>query len=43
MDTHPILEGIGIALVIIILAGIRLGLFRCIFEKITDRMARPED
>jgi len=43
MDAHPILKGIGIAVTIIILVGIRLGLFRYIFEKITDRMARPED
>jgi len=43
MDANPILKGIGIAVTIIILVGIRLGLFRYIFEKITDRMARPED
>ena len=41
MDAHPILKGIGIAVAIIILVRIRLGLFRYIFEKITDRMARP--
>jgi hypothetical protein len=40
MDQHPILKGTGIAVAIV---GIRLGLFRYIFEKITDRMARPED
>jgi hypothetical protein len=43
MDAHPILKGVGIAVAIIVLVGIRLGLFRYIFEKITDRMARPED
>ena len=43
MDAHPILKGIAIAFVIIFLVGMRLGLFRYIFEKITDRMARPED
>jgi len=43
IDAHPILKDIGIAVAIIILVGIRLGLFRYIFEKITDRMARPED
>ena len=43
MDQHPILKGVGIAIAIIIPVGIRLGLFRYIFEKITDRMARPED
>jgi len=43
MDAHPILRDIGIAVTFIILVGIRLGLFRYIFEKITDRMARPED
>jgi len=43
MEAHPILKGIGIAVAIIILVGIRLGLFRYIFEKLTDRMARPED
>jgi hypothetical protein len=43
MDQHPILKGIGLATAIIVLAGFRLGLFRYLFEKITDRMARPED
>jgi hypothetical protein len=43
MDALPILKGIGIAVAIIILVGIRLGLFRYIFEKIIDRMACPED
>jgi hypothetical protein len=43
MDQHPILKGIAITVVIVVLVGSRLGLFRYIFEKITDRMARPED
>jgi hypothetical protein len=38
MDAHPILKGMGIAFAIIILVGMRLGLFRYIFEKITDRV-----
>jgi hypothetical protein len=33
MDQHPILKGVGIAIAIIIPVGIRLGLFRYIFEK----------
>ncbi len=43
MDHHPILKGIGIAVGIVVLVGIRFGLFRYIFDKITDYMARPED
>ncbi len=43
MDQYPILKGVAIAVVIVVLVGIRLGLFRYIFEKITDYMARPED
>ena len=43
MDQYPILKGIAIAVAIVVLVGIRTGLFRYILEKITDRMAQPED
>jgi len=43
MESYPILRGIGIGIATFVLVGFRLGLFRYLWEKLTDYLARPED